>query len=332
MSKRVFCIGFAIFAILMLCAINAAAKPVTWHLQHVTFADGGTASGSFVYDVDAGFNGTYSNISITTTAGTTMTADTFAFVDPGAVSYSIRFFPVTTGGSLTGTPVLVLYFVSPLTDAGGSLALQTSGPFQSLWGLCGDSTCSFIQNPVPIVDVTAGVVTAVVAGDSSDYFTTYYSNANTANAPDATVRAINDGGNGGNLYASIYVFDDSEELTECCSCVITPDGLLSESVNKNLTANPLTGIKPTRGVIKIISSPDDNPYDLEYNGENEPTPGLRGWATHVQKLASGYAVTETLLADSNMGSAEEDLLGALCFFDSKLSGKPCTCTAEDADF
>ena len=174
--------------------------------------------------------------------------------------------------------------------------------------------------------------TALAQGDNSDYFTTYFSNANTSGAPDATLRIVNDGDTEANLYAEIYVFDDSEELTECCSCLITPDGLLSESVNKNLTANPLTGIKPTRGVIKVISSPDDNPYDLEYNGENEPTPGLRGWATHVQKLASGYAVTETLLADSNMGSAEEDLLGALCFFDSKLSGKPCTCTPEDADF
>jgi hypothetical protein len=35
-------------------------------------------------------------------------------------------------------------------------------------------------------------VTAL-AQDYSRYFTTYYSNANTANAPDATVRIINDG-------------------------------------------------------------------------------------------------------------------------------------------
>src|ERR1035438_10740006 len=76
-----------------------------------------------------------------------------------------------------------------------------------------------------------------MAQDLDFYFTTYFSNANTAGAPDATVRIVNDGGSGGNLYADIYVFDDSEELTECCSCPITPDGLLSESVNRNLTAN-----------------------------------------------------------------------------------------------
>ncbi len=162
------------------------------------------------------------------------------------------------------------------------------------------------------------------------YFTTYFSNANTANAPDATLRAINDGFTEGNLWAAIYVFDDSEELTECCNCLITPDGLLSESVNKNLTANPLTGIKPTRGVIKVISSDNGKP-----NGAEAPGPlvsGIRVWATHIQKAVSGFAITETLAADSNLADSERTLLGQLCMFDYLLSGKPCTCTPEDQDF
>ena len=168
--------------------------------------------------------------------------------------------------------------------------------------------------------------TALAQGDNSVYFVTYFSNANTANAPDATVRAVNDGDTGGNLWASIYVFDDSEELTECCACVITPDGLLSESVNKNLTANPLTSIKPTRGVIKIISS--SSPSDTS----TDPTAGIRAWATHIQKLTSGFAVTETAFADSNLSGGEQTLLQNLCYYDGLLSGKPCTCTQEDQDF
>src|ERR1022692_5219193 len=158
-------------------------------------------------------------------------------------------------------------------------------------------TLGFLMLMLAIALMLGG--TALAQGDDSSYFVTYFSNANTTGAPDATVRAVNDGDTEANLYASIYVFDDSEELTECCSCLITPDGLLSESVNKNLTANPITGVKPTRGFIEILSSPDDNPFDLEYPGENEPVAGLRAWATHVQKLASGFAVTETLLADAN---------------------------------
>jgi|ERR1700690_93919 len=326
MSTRLFCIGFALMA---LCAINAQATPITWHLQGVKFADGGTASGSFVYDVDNGANGTYSNISITTTAGTTMTANSFAFSDPGAVSYSIRLLPVTLGsGDLTGTPVLILNFSAPLTDAGGTLTLVTSGPFSSLWGLCLNSTCSDIQRPTPIVYVTVGSLTSIPPGA---YSVTYYSNANTANAPDATVRAINNGDTSGNLWANIYVFDDSEELTECCSCVITPDGLLSESVNKNLTANPLTGIKPTRGVIKIISSSTEADVNTNF-APNTPAAGIRAWATHIQKLTSGFAVSETPFADAHLTTSEQTLLENLCHFDYLLSGKPCTCTPEDQDF
>ncbi len=94
---------------------------------------------------------------------------------------------------------------------------------------------------------------ATVKGDNSIYFVSYFSN-NVAAAPDATVRFINDGDTGGNLWAAFYVFDDSQELTECCACQITPDGLLSESVKTQLTAAPLTGKVPTRGVIKVISS------------------------------------------------------------------------------
>src|SRR5450755_1794870 len=110
------------------------------------------------------------------------------------------------------------------------------------------------------------------------YFTTYYS-ANQANAPDATVRIINDGsvkiiGATPNLWAAIYVFDDSEELTQCCNCLVTPDGLLSESVKLNLTANPIRNIVNTRGVIKVISSLNGNPLGAE---QPQIQPGLRVW-------------------------------------------------------
>ncbi|MFZ0897846.1 MAG: hypothetical protein WBW98_12395 [Candidatus Sulfotelmatobacter sp.] len=170
---------------------------------------------------------------------------------------------------------------------------------------------------------------AVAQGDSSTYFTTYYSNANTSGAPDGTVRIINDGDTGGNLWASIYVFDDSQELQECCSCEVTPDGLLSESVNVNLTANALTGKKPTRGVIKVISSSSSDPT------ADEPTTGLRVWSTHVQRAtatAGAFYVTETKAADSNLSSGEQALLQNLCYYDSLLSGLPCSCTPEDHDF
>jgi hypothetical protein len=189
--------------------------------------------------------------------------------------------------------------------------------------------------------------TALAQGDNSYYFTTYYS-ANQANAPDAAVRVINDGGYApagpsANLWAAIYVFDDSEELTQCCNCLVTPDGLLSESMKLNLTANPIRSIVNTRGVIKVISSTTSG-----VQGAEAPVPqtGLRVWATHVQGtkvtlspgnpvnpvVAGPFFVTETLAADSNLSGGELTLLGQLCFYDRLLSGKNCTCQPEDFDF
>ena len=101
---------------------------------------------------------------------------------------------------------------------------------------------------------------ALAQGDNSYYFVTYFSNNAVSGAPDQTVRLVNDGETGGNLWADFYVFDDSEELSECCACVVTPDGLLSESVKTELMANPLSGPVRKVGVIKVISRRQREPY------------------------------------------------------------------------
>jgi hypothetical protein len=177
-----------------------------------------------------------------------------------------------------------------------------------------------------IASGTAVAQAVTTTGDNSTYFVAYYAN-NVAAAPDATVRFINDGDTGGNLWADFYVFDDSQELTECCACQITPDGLLSEDVKTELTANPLTGKVPSRGVIKVISSSTSDPTNVV------PTPGLRGWATFIQApTKTTYAITETTFADSNLVTSERNLLQNLCYYSALLSGLPCTCTPEDHDF
>jgi len=193
--------------------------------------------------------------------------------------------------------------------------------------------------------VLGGTALAQNVGDSSVYFVTYYSNANTVGAPAGVLRLINDGDQAttetegvpnGTLWASIYVFDDSQEFQECCSCRITSDGLLSENINTQLLANSLTTKVNTRGVIKVVSSS---------NSAADPTnnilaTGTRGWSTHIQNTKVGgespqtYAVTETKLADSNLSSTEDTTLEYLCSFAITLgSGRgTCSCTPEDSDF
>ena len=204
----------------------------------------------------------------------------------------------------------------------------------------------FLLLLVALVGMLAG--NALAQTENEDYFVTYFANNLAAAAvPDATLRIVNDGSSAANsdssLWASIYVFDDSQELTECCSCFVSADGLLSESVKNQLTASPLTSIKPPRGVLKVISSSVNaggprNDYPTS-NFTNTPTPGLRGWATHIQSVANKnpfgpapYSQTETELSDANLSAGEESMLELLCKFDFLLSGKPCRCTFEDFDF
>jgi hypothetical protein len=198
-----------------------------------------------------------------------------------------------------------------------------------------------------VVVLLGGSALAQNVGDNSIYFVTYYSNANTEGAPDAVVRVVNDGDAStrqvegvpnGNLFASFYVFDDSQELQECCSCFVSADGLLSEDVNRNLTGNELTGrAEMTRGVIKLISSSNGDPTN------NVLKPGLRGWATHIQAANAfpqtqpnrgPFAITEAALADSNLVTAEQQALQQSCSFAITLGSGfgVCSCTPEDHDF
>lgn len=187
------------------------------------------------------------------------------------------------------------------------------------------------------------------AGDNSFYFVTYYAN-NVSGAPDNTIRLINDGDLGVTMYAAIIVFDDSQEAQACGICTITPDGILSEDVKTQLTNNPLTGRIPSRGVIKIGSlvpesslpsgvKPDvaSQTVNLCPSGTCYFEPGLRGWATHVQRAtptSGAYVTTEAPLADSNLTQQESDNLYNLCYYIQLLGSGQGTisCTPEDHDF
>jgi hypothetical protein len=178
---------------------------------------------------------------------------------------------------------------------------------------------------------------ALAQGDKSVYLTTFYANARIAGAPDSTLRIVNDGSSGGTLWASFYVFDDSEELQECCSCAVSPDGLLSESVNNELLANPLTGKANHVGMIAVVSSSTQGPTS------NTPAPGLKGnfsYDVAVNQVAAGspavnqYLFLEHPLADSNLTSSHQSLLQNLCSYAITLGSGTgvCSCTPEDHDF
>lgn len=153
------------------------------------------------------------------------------------------------------------------------------------------------------------------------YGVTYFSNAHTAGAPDATLRIVNPGTQGsgffgkGTLCANIYVFNYDEQPAECCSCRVTPNAELELSVNA-LTQNPFSvGPIPKRGDIKVVSAfpnPLTNLCDATSTslalaagspttGSGEIEYGLDGWATHVQRLTAATLTSPGTFAETETG-------------------------------
>jgi len=158
--------------------------------------------------------------------------------------------------------------------------------------------------------VFAGMAQAQTA-TSSPYRVDYFSNANTGGAPDGTLRLDNDGAAGGNLCAAIFVFDSNEELSECCSCLETPDVLRTLSINADLTANPLTGVVLSTGVIKIVAQgPDNNTCPVPNKVATVAAGEIQGWATHIQN--SNFAETETASQVSTLSATEQTRLARQC--------------------
>jgi hypothetical protein len=158
----------------------------------------------------------------------------------------------------------------------------------------------------------------------------YFSNANTASAPDGNLQITNPGTSGGNLCAAIFVFDSAQELSECCSCLVTPNGLRTLSVNTDLTKNPLTGVTLNTGSIRIVSAATvSGTCPLPTPGKVTPTAAVRAWTTHIQN--SNFAITETPSQDATFGSTESTKIVNECYaikLDGSGSGV-CTCGTGD---
>jgi len=188
--------------------------------------------------------------------------------------------------------------------------------------------CKTLLVAVAIVGIA--IIGAGAASAQDVYKVNYFSN-NAAPAPDATVRIDNPGLTYGNLCAMVYVFDADQQLTECCGCVETHNGLRTLSVRSNLTSNPLTGVVSRNGVIKVVSAAVNNsPCDPTSNVT--PKSNLRVWVTHVQNaVGTAWPITETESSDSTLGATELANLQAQCAFINILGSGQGICSCGTGD-
>ena len=176
--------------------------------------------------------------------------------------------------------------------------------------------------------------TTTSEGNNDAYYLAYYGNANMG-FPEADLNIVNPGSTGGysndevgdingDLCANIYVFKADQELAECCSCYISPNGLRTLTVDGDLTSNPVQNTTavtvPHAGLIKIVSSPtnsSDSCFTTSTNGNGVtltiPTAAtsfstdgsLRSWITHPRETVTGssplFTLTEVEFRHADLG-------------------------------
>ena len=238
---------------------------------------------------------------------------------------------------------LALSPAGPTVPLGGSLQLTVVGTFSD--GSTQDVTqqISWSLDNAAIASITpGGLVTGLQVGSSgieatlngvqtSDTLTVQpllsvgYFNA--TSGIDSTIRITNPGTTGQNLCGMIYVFDQSQQMSECCGCTVSPDGLLSLSLLKNLLSNPLTGVASKAGTIMVVTAdPASNP---SCNASAITPAGTAiAWSTHLSTPQAGSTSSaEEPFSSSPLGATLSSALQAQCSFIQQLgSGQGlCTC-------
>jgi len=302
---------------LAVCLVTTASGfPIAYSLVGVQFNDGGTASGSFIFDPATGL---YSNVNITTTDGSARTGVTYAYVCgqdvlscTGVAANSTALLNLTTtDANQTGKPGLALFF----TGVGGTQGLGTASQFDisnsslnvgaGQEAACKDAACSQPTDPSRVT--VAGMVVEIVSNRIK-----YVSNLNIG---DAYVNITNSGVSGGNICANVYTFDPQEELISCCTCTVTPNALQSLSVIQSLISNPLTPAIPTAVTVKIV--PTTGACNASVINVNNLAPGLIAWGTSLhaaQTTPVTYGLTETAFARGILSLPDLAHISATCGF------------------
>ena len=147
------------------------------------------------------------------------------------------------------------------------------------------------------------------------------------NGVDTTLRIVSPGAKRANVCAMIYVFDQNQQMSECCGCNMSPEALLALSYPADLLANPLTGIQSAAGTVVVISA--DHALNPNCDASNiAPSGSLHTWSTAPQKSGhQSYVITETPGLDAPLADTELANIQAQCAFVKILgSGQgQCSC-------
>jgi hypothetical protein len=173
---------------------------------------------------------------------------------------------------------------------------------------------------VAIVACASVAFAQPIAGVPTDAFQVRY--AANLNIGDSVINITNAGtqntaaGALTNICANVYTFSPDEQLISCCSCVVTPNALVSLSANSDLVSNTLTPAHPTSIVVKLVAT-----AGTPCNAANVPAAnlaaGMRAWGTTLHAAPTSpvsYQVTETGFSEAGLSAGELARITSFCGF------------------
>jgi hypothetical protein len=146
---------------------------------------------------------------------------------------------------------------------------------------------------------------------------------------DTTFRLTDPGGDLPALCAMLYVFDQDQQMAECCGCRIGRDGLRTLSLNKDLVSNPLTDRAPVSGSIFLITAAYAGNSSCDASSIT-PNGMAVAWATHLQAAATpNVATTEETLSRVPLSDTLSSAIQTQCSFVQQLGGGHGICSCGD---
>ena len=268
------------------------------------------------------------------------TALNFTINNPNAIVAltGVGFIDTLPAGLVVSTP-------NGLTDTcgGGTITAVAGSGSVTLSGatLAAGASCTFSVN---VTATISGVLTNISGNVISsngglgntaqaqvligaDFQISYAANLQVG---DSVINITNTGANStvafptqnGNICANAYAFSPDEQLIACCSCPVTPDGLVSLSARNDLISNTLTPGVPTSIVIKLLASA--GPCNASTVGTDTNVlvnSGKAAWGTTIHALPvtpgsppTTYGVTEIPFTPATLSAAELLRITTLCGF------------------
>jgi hypothetical protein len=142
---------------------------------------------------------------------------------------------------------------------------------------------------------------------------------------DSTIRITNPATVAQDLCAMVYVFDQDQQMSECCGCQVSQNGLLTLSLNQNLLNNPLTSVRSKTGTVMLVSA--DYSSNTTCNASAiTPKGTVVAWSTRLpQSPSTQMPSTEDTLSNSTLSTTLAAALQAQCSFIQQLGSGQGQC-------